>query len=93
MSTETKHYYVMKAGSLYLEDVWEEWEDDINYSFTEKLSKAMKFYEYNLTSEWGAPKYLWNNVAEKNIKTLEEMCEFFNGEMIKVAMKTIWKEV
>lgn len=82
----------MKKDSMYLGEVWEEWGDDINYFFTQDISKAMSFFKYELTSEQGAPKYLWDDINKKSISTVKEMCEFFDGEMVEIAKQITWKE-
>lgn len=94
MKSEQETYYVAKrltGKRNYLEDVWEEWGEDINYSFTDDLSRAMMFSEYFLESNIGAPKYLWDDLNKKVIRSLKEMCEFFNAEMVMVKKTTTWR--
>lgn len=87
------YFYVMKKGNKYFEDVWEECEDDINYTFTDNLSRAMTFSEYRLTSDVGAPKYLWDDKQEKIVKSIKDMCKMFDGRMVKIVKRTEWAEV
>lgn len=92
MNREEIIYYVLKVKNSYLQSVWEEWEEDINYSFTENLSEAMNFSEWELESHHGAPKYLWNEKEKKTIHTLEEACKYFGGKMKKVSKVITWNE-
>lgn len=89
METEKEVFYVLKVDELYLYDVWEEWSDEDNYDFTDKMSSAMKFHSVDAS----APKYLWDNKKGKRINTLQDACEFFGGEIVKIEKVTTWKEV
>lgn len=91
MNVEMEYYHVIKQKTgkqNYLQDVWEEHEDIDNFSFTDDLSRAMKFYEYSR-----APKYLWDDLKNKPIETLAELCEFFNAELVSIRKKTIWEVI
>lgn len=87
----SKSYHVLKVGDLYLEDVWEDFNNEENYCFTENLSEAMPFYRLDEFSS--APKYLYDYKNNKSINTINEMCEFFNGKMVEVSKTIIWKEI
>lgn len=89
MDTKGSCHLVLKVGDTYLQDVWEEHEEDINYRFTKHLSEAMPFYEWQTR----APKYLWDDQNEKIIETLEEACIYFGGELKKVRKLIVWHEV
>lgn len=99
-SHEEETYYAMRTKIqdtyVYLEDVWEPvdyGDESSNYSFTPHLSKAKIFHEYSLDSSYGAPKYLWNDQESSNINTIDEMCEYFQSEMVKVLKQKTWKEI
>lgn len=93
MDTKIEKYYGIKVGEMYLEGVWE-WDyldedEEINYSFSDKLSKAMRFY----APDDYAPKYLWDDVKEKDIETIVEASEYFKGEVNPIEKITLWKEI
>lgn len=94
METSEKRYYVMKCAEGYLDSVEEDFDTDINYTFTDRLEEAMTFYKYQLNAtDFGAPKYLWDPKKKKSVTTVREMCEMFDGEMVEVLETTTWQEV
>lgn len=93
---KTRTYYAIKknCSDKYFEGAWEcHSEDEKNYSFTSDLSRAQVFYRHSLDSPYGAPKYLWDEERERIIRTLDEMCEYFNCSIVKVAKEELWREV
>lgn len=94
MNTEREISYeivVLRTFKGYLEKVWEEGDDEcVNCSFTNDPLLAYKIYDYG-----NVPKYLWNDKTDKPVKTIAEMCEVLNGELVKyeVHTTTVLKEV
>lgn len=76
---------VLRTPEGFLEDVWEEWEDAINYSFTDDPLRAWKFKDMSSST----PKYLWDEINEKSIDTISEACKYFNGDLVTYEVKTI----
>jgi hypothetical protein len=94
LEVQTNKTYVFKVGNEYLESVFEpfsEEDDDCNWTFTKKLSKARNFY--SLDGEYVAPKYLWIDKEERNASTAEDLCNFFSGDFVEILITEKWEEL
>lgn len=84
IKTEQGYLHHNVHEGAYLED------DEVNYEFTEDPFKAYNFPSYSDR----APKYLWDDVKEKNIETIAEACEYLKGRLVEIHVKitTEWEE-
>lgn len=76
---------VLKTDRGYLKDAYESYDDEEeNFDFTCDAKQA-----YHFLDNVDIPKYMWNNIDQKNVLDVKELCDFLNGELIKVSVKTI----
>lgn len=93
MEVKTRQTFVFKVGDKYLESVFEpftEEDDDCNWTFTTKLSKAKTFY--SLHGDYVAPKYLWMDKEDRNASTAQDLCDLLGGDFVKVLITETWEE-
>lgn len=92
---KTASLLVLKTEKGYLHNVWESYDEEKdgngrNYDFTSNPLRAWVFSDKNEA----APKHFWDSVNKKHLETACEVCDFLNGRLVKIEMKTtvIWRE-
>lgn len=85
---------VLETPEGFLSGYLESWECDIvYYHFSKNPLEGYRFEDrYHKNA---IPPRLWNNESNLAIYSLEEMCEYFEGRIIELNIKTTvqWEEV
>lgn len=83
----------MLTAKGFFKDSWEDWHNDINFSFTDDPRCAYNFIDKDLSEP--VPQYMWNLDTDEELENVGEMCSYLNGSLILVEIKSVmvWEEV
>lgn len=87
---KTASLLLLKTKEGYLHNVWESYEEEQNYDFTNDPFKALQFSGKNDL----APKYLRDDRKGKSVEKVCDACELLGGRLVRIEVKTtvVWRE-